>query len=183
MFDFKSFHAGAANVMAHLQTEVGALRTGGASPQLLDSVKVEAYGAQMRVTEVAAITVADPTLLVVSPWDASLVGAIEKGIQTAGINLNPIVDGKIIRLSVPPLTLEDRQNMVKVLHQKIEAGRVMLRTVRAETKKEIDKRKGQAGVSEDDLATDLAKLEEEVKKVMTQIDQLAQDKEKQLLKV
>ena len=183
MFETQKFSQVSGPVMEHIRAEVASLRTGGASPQLLDSVRVEAYGAQMRVTEVAAITVSDPTLLVISPWDKSLLGAIEKGVQVAGINLNPVVDGEIIRISVPPLTAEGRQNLVKTLQKKIEEGKVALRQVRGEMKKEIEAQKGQAGVSEDDIKADLAKLEEEVKKLMTQVDELAAAKQKELMKV
>lgn len=183
MFNFTNFNQAANKTLAHLETELGALRTGGASPQLLDSVKVDAYGTTMKATEVAAITISDPTLLIVSPWDASLVGAIEKAIQVANLNLNPVVDGKIIRLSIPPLTQETRQELVKTLHRQIEDGKVMVRTLRSETKKEIEKQTGSAGISEDNIKADLAKLEEEIKKIIVKIETLAQNKENQLLKV
>lgn len=183
MFDFSQFQQLAKKTLDNINAEVASIRTGGASPQLLDSVKVEAYGTTMKVTEVAAITVADPTLLVVSPWDASLLGAIEKGIQQANLNLNPVVDGKIIRISIPPLTQETRLELVRTLKQRLEDGKVLIRALRGETKKEIEKQTGNAGVSEDDIDTDLDKLENEVKKIMTQVDQLGATKEAQLLKV
>lgn len=183
MFDFTKFQQAGAKALSVIKEDVGALRTGGASPQLLDSVRVEAYGTSMKVTELAAISVQDPTMMIVSPWDKSVLSAIEKGIQTAGINLNPVVDGEIIRISVPPLTQEGREKLVKTLHQKIESGKVMLRNLRSDTKRDIEARKGQAGVSEDDIKTDLAKLEEETKSLMTQVDELAASKEAELLKV
>lgn len=183
MFNFNQFTQLANKTLENIKTEVASLRTGGATPQLLDSVKVEAYGGTMRVTEVAAITISDPTLLVVSPWDTSLLGAIEKGIQQANLNLNPVVDGKILRISVPPLTTETRQELIKTLHQKLEDGKVMIRTLRGETKKEIEAQKGGAGISEDNIEADLEKLENEVKKIVIQIDDLGKNKEAQLLKI
>ncbi|MBQ6436054.1 ribosome recycling factor [bacterium] len=183
MYNFNSFKTDTQSALGTIKEDIGSLRTGGASPQLLDSVRVEAYGTQMKVTELAAITATDPTMLVVSPWDKSVLSAIEKGIQQAGINLNPVVDGDIIRISVPPLTEESRQQLVKTLHQKIEDGKVMLRGLRASTKQAIEAQKGQAGVSEDNIKTDLQTLEDEMKKLMTQVDELEEKKRQELTKV
>ena len=183
MFDLQSFRINADQAFSQLQTEVGSLRTGGASPQLLDSVRVEAYGTTMKVTELAAISASDPTMLIVSPWDKSVLPAIEKAIQQAGINLNPIVDGDIIRISVPPLTQEDRQQLVKILRQKIEAGKVALRNIRTDTKKQIEAQEGQAGISQDDIKADLDALEKAVKDYTNNIDQLADRKQAELMKV
>lgn len=183
MFSQAQFQAQAKKVMDQIDKEIGSLRTGGASPQLLDGVVVEAYGSQMKITELASITVSDPTLLVVSPWDTSVLGAIEKSIQVAELNLNPVVDGKIIRISVPPLTQESRQNLVKVLHQKIEAGKVAVRALRGDWRKEIEAQKGQPGISEDTIKVDLDNLEKEIKKLIEQAETWEKNKEAQLLKV
>ncbi len=183
MFNFASFQQSADKALANIRTQLGALRTGGASPQLLDSVKVEAYGGTMKVTEIAAITVSDPTLLVVSPWDASLLGALEKAIQQANLNLNPVVDGKIIRISIPPLTKETRQELIKTLHRELEEGKVFLRTLRSDVKKDIEKQAGTAGISEDDIKADLQQLETKMKKLIEQVDSLGENKEAQLLKI
>lgn len=180
MYDFNGYKSRGHDALESIRSEIGALRTGGASPQLLDSVKVEAYGTTMKVTELAAITVTDPTMIVVSPWDKSVLSAIEKGIQSAGINLNPVVDGEIIRISVPPLTGEDRAKLVKTLHQKGEDGKVLIRTLRSETKRDIEARQGSAGISEDDIKADLATLEEETKKLIAHVDELVAAKEKEL---
>jgi ribosome recycling factor len=183
MFDFSSFRQAVAKTLAHIETDIASLRTGGANPRLLDSVKVEAYGTVMKVTELAAITVANPTLLLVSPWDESVVGAIEKGIQQAGINLNPVVDGKTIRIHIPPLTTEARQQLVKTLHQQIESGKVMIRNLRTETKKAIEAQEGQDGISEDHISADLTTLDNEVKTITNQIDALSARKADELLQV
>ena len=182
-FDFGSFEQKAQAALTHLVQDLGQLRTGGASPQMLDMVNVEAYGTQMKITELANVSVPDPTMIVISPWDKSLLGTIEKGIAIAPLNLHPIVDGQIIRISVPPLTEERRKEMVKVLKQKIEGGRVMLRTIRGDFRKEIEKQQNQPGVSEDMVKAWLADLDERVKVLMDKVSQLEQDKEKDLLKV
>lgn len=167
----------------HLQQEFAGLRTGRASVQILDAVRVEAYGSFMSLTEVANVSAPDSQLIVVKPWDKSLLGAIEKGIQIAQLNLNPIVDKELVRIPVPPLTAERRQEMVKILHQKAEEGRVMLRQVRADVRKDIEKQDGAAGVSEDDIEAEFKELDEVVKDNMTKVDDMVKAKEKELLSI
>ncbi len=178
-----SFQQKITKAYEHALQDIRTLRTGRASVELLDPVRVEAYGTQMGLVEVASITAPDATLLVVSPWDKSLIGVIEKAIASAGLNLNPVVDGQIIRIAVPALTQERRQEMVKLLHQKIEAGRVTVRTLRTESKQEIEMQKGSAGVSEDDIEQELENLDKEVKQALNKLDDLQSQKEKELLHV
>lgn len=164
----------------HFSHEISSIRTGRASAQILDGVSVEAYGSRMKLNEVGTITVPDPTLIVISPWDKSLVGPIEKGIQQAQLNLNPIVDGQIVRVPVPPLTAERRQELVKQLHQKSESARVMVRTARTDIKKDIEKQENQPGVSEDDIAAEVKTLDEVTKEYIDQIDSMTKTKEQEL---
>jgi ribosome recycling factor len=182
-FNFSDFALKTQKTLTHTLDQVSALRIGGASIQMLDTVTVEAYGSRMKLNEVANISAPDPQTLMISPWDASLLQAVEKGVQTANLNLNPVVDGKIVRISVPPLTAETRAQLVKVLQQKIEDGRVMLRSIRAETKKDIEAREDAAGVSEDEIKRDLEELEKKVKEISAQLDELLAKKQAQLLKV
>ncbi len=182
-YSFSEFHAKAKKAIEHVQRDISTLRTGRAAVQMLDSVHVEAYGTTMQLVEVASVQAPDPSLLVVSPWDKGLLSAVEKGIQAAGLNVNPVVDGDIVRIAVPPLTEETRKEMVKQLYKKIEAGRVMLRAVRTDCKKDIDDLAGMDGVSEDDISRDLKSLEEELKVYMAQLDEILARKEKDLLAV
>lgn len=163
--------------------EVSQLRTGRASAQLLDGVVVDAYGSKMKIQELANVSVPDTNLLVVSPWDKTLLSDIEKAIIAAQINLNPIVDGEIIRIPVPALTQERRQEMVKLLQQKLESGRVMMRTIRSDVKKEIEAQKGEAGVSEDDIKQELEVLQEKTAEFIEKIDALGKAKEQELLSI
>lgn len=167
----------------HIRQEVALLRTGRAAVQILDPVKVEAYGTMMAVNELANVSAPDPNMLVVSPWDKSLLENIAKGISISGLNLNPVVDGDIIRITIPPLTEERRREMVKLLHQKIEQGKVMIRTIRAEIKQEIEDQKGEGGVSEDDIKLDLEQLEKKIKEAIDALDVIAAEKEKELMTV
>ncbi len=167
--------------LLHTEKEVATLRTGRAAVQMLDDVRVEAYGSMMRLNEVASVSAPDPTLLVIAPWDKGVVAAIEKGVLAANLNLSPVVDGDKVKVPVPPLTQERRQEMVKILHQKVESGRVMIRSVRSDVKDMIEDQEGEAGVSEDDIKLGLKELDEVSKEYIEKIDQLAKDKEKELL--
>jgi ribosome recycling factor len=182
-FDFASFSIKAQKVLDHVRQDIASLRTGRASASMLDSVTVEVYGSQMKVMELAAISVPEPTTIVISPWDKSTLPALEKSIVAANLNLQPIVDKDIIRISIPPLTTERRQQMVKQLAQKIEQGRVMMRGVRTDTKQDIDKQKSTAGVSEDDVKRDLEALEKKAKVFFEQLEQVFKDKEKDLMSI
>lgn len=182
-FDFSTFLQQASKALEHLNEEVSQLRTGKASAQLLDSVMVEAYGTRMKLNEVAAITVPDPNMITISPWDKSLLAAIEKGVNAASLNLSPVVDGQMIRIVVPALTEERRKEMVKLLHQKLESGRVNLRSVRTDTKKDIDRQKGQPGISEDAIEADLVQLDVHLKEYLVKVDELGQRKEQELMMI
>lgn len=182
-FDFSSFHQQADKALEHIQHDLNQLRTGRATAQMLDPVMVEAYGTRLKIGEVATVNVPDPNMILVTPWDKSILANVEKGITIAGLNLNPVVDGQVIRIVVPPLTEERRKEMVKMLHQKIEAGRVMLRSIRMDVKKSIDAQAGQPGISEDTIEADLAQLDEDMKRYMEQIDSLAENKEHELMTI
>jgi ribosome recycling factor len=182
-FDFATFHLKAQKALDHVQEDIGTLRTGRASVQLLDSVVVPVYGSGMKVSEVAQISAPEPTLLVVKPWDQSIKEQIEKAIASAGLNLNPVVDGDIIRIMVPPLTEERRKEMIKLLHQKIETGRVMLRSIRTDIKGEVEDQKGTANVSEDDIHREVEQLNKLIQEYMDKLDSMATQKEKELLTV
>ena len=175
------FEIKAQKTLAHVKQDVGQLRTGRSSTSMLDPVLVDAYGAKMKLNELASLSAPDAGLLIVSPWDKSLLPSIEKAIASANLNLNPVVDGEIIRIVVAPLTEERRLEYVKQLHQKIEAGRVMMRNIRSEVRREIEDLKGEAGISEDDIDSDLENLEAEFKKVNQELDLIAKTKEQELL--
>lgn len=182
-FDFTSFHQQATKALDHITHDINQLRTGRASAQMLDSVQVEAYGTQMKISEVANVSVPDPNMILISPWDKSLVSAIEKGIISGGLNLNAVVDGSTLRIVVPPLTEERRKEMVKLLNQKLEAGKVMMRSIRTDTKKEIDAQKGQPGISEDQIERDLTALDSHLKTYLDKLEALGAHKAQDLMTI
>ena len=169
--------------LSHAQDDFATLRTGRANAQLLDGVFVEAYGTKMAIHEVASISAPDTQLLVVKPWDKSLLPEIEKGIQLAQLNLNPIVDGDIIRIAVPALTQERRLEMVKSLHQKEEEAKVIFRSIRSDVRRDIEKQDGMAGVSEDDIKAEIEELDGVVKECTERLESLVKQKEQELLNI
>lgn len=170
-------------IFNHAQSDFATLRTGRATVQLLDRISVEAYGTKMALHEVASISAPDTQLLVVKPWDKSLLPEIERSIQIAQLNLNPVIDGDIIRIAVPTLTQERRLEMVKSLHQKEESAKVVLRSIRSEIRKDIDKQEGLAGVSEDDIKAEIEELDEIVKEYINKLEALVKQKEQELLNI
>lgn len=182
-FDFSLFKTNTQKVLDHVTQEIGTLRTGRASAQLLDPVSVEAYGTRMKISEVATISVPDANMILIAPWDKGLLSALERAINEANLNINPVVDGQTIRVVIPPLTQERREQMVKLLHQKVEGAKAMLRSVRTDTKKEVEKQKGQPGVSEDMIEADLASLEDQFKVIEEKLEAMAKHKQADLMTI
>jgi len=166
-------------VLDHLQVELSGLRTGRASPALVENITVEAYGAPMEMKGVASITVSDAKTIVIQPWDKSLLQAIEKAIRDADIGVNPAVDGAVVRINLPQMTEETRKKLVKTMKEKCEEGRVGLRMVREEAREEV---KAQ-GLGEDEKFKILEELDKETKSFTEQVDSLAEKKEEEIMTV
>lgn len=166
-----------AKVIEHLQKELATVRTGRATPALVEDVMVEAYGAMQPVKALASLSTPDARTVLIEPWDASVVKAIDTAIQKSDIGINPTVDGKTIRLVMPMMTEENRQRMVKVMKEKLEDARVSLRKVREEARKAIEKLDG---VGEDDVRRLQAELEKMVKDFTAKIDEMGEKKEKEI---
>jgi ribosome recycling factor len=153
------------------QRDFSTVRTGKATPALLDSVRVEAYGTQMPLNQVATVGTPEATLLVVQPFDHSLIGAIEKGILLADLGLNPSNDGNLIRVPIPPLNEERRREYVKLLHKMAEEGRISLRHARHKTRGEIQEKVKTHELGEDDGRRQL----DEVDKLTHQYNEAIED--------
>lgn len=143
--------------LAHLQQELQAIRTGRASPAMVESLIIDAYGAPTPLVNVASIAVPEPTQLFIQPWDPSLTKSIEKALQASALGIMPTVEGGGIRLHFPPLTEERRREMVKVVNEKLEKARVAVRSAREVVHKEI-KQAEKAGTLSEDIAKVEAKL-------------------------
>lgn len=164
-----------------VRKDLGSVRTGRAKPSLVEDVRVEAYGTNMTIKELATIAAPDTSLIVIAPWDKGLVASISSGIQKSGLNIQPIVDGDTIKISIPPLSQERREELVKLVHQKIEAGKVMIRQVRTEIKEQIEAQEGEAGISEDSIAMWLTAMQKQIDEYMGKLEELTKEKEKELM--
>ncbi len=166
-----------------LQHEFGGLRTGRASASLLDPVQVEAYGATSPLNQVANVTVPEPRMLVVTVWDKSVTGAVDKAIRSSGLGLNPIMDGQTLRIPIPPLTGERRAELAKLAGKYAEQARVAVRNVRRDAMEHLKKLEKDHVISEDDhkkLGADVQKATDaHVKK----IDDLTRHKEEEITQV
>ena len=163
--------------------EFATVRTGKASPALVETIDVEAYGSMMKLKQLALITTPEPRLLVIQPFDGSTTGAIERAIKESRLGINPNVDGKIIRLPIPPLSEERRRDLVKTVKQLAEETRVRVRGARRDALDLLKKGEKEGDITEDDLGT----LEKEVQKLTDRfsktIDSSVEAKEADIMKV
>lgn len=163
--------------------EFSTVRTGKATPALLDTVRVDAYGSKMPINQVGTVSAPEPRMLLVQPWDKGLIGAIEKAVRSAELGLNPVNDGNVIRIPIPPLTEERRRELVKVVHKLAEEGRVAVRHARQEANKEIKRRQQAHEVSEDEARRLLDEVQKLTDQYIARIDELLQAKEQEVMEV
>ena len=166
-----------------MHREFSSVRTGKATPTLLDTVRVEAYGTHMPVNQVATIHSPEPTLLVVQPFDPTLLGVIEKAIRAADLGFNPSNDGNLIRVPVPPLNEERRREYVKLLHKMAEEGKVSIRHARHSARDEIQKRIKDHELGEDDGHRELDEVEKITQEYTEKIDALLKHKEAEVMAI
>lgn len=166
-----------------IRTEFATVRTGKASTSLLDLIKVEAYGQQMPLNQLATISAPEPRLLVVTPYDPSQVAAIEKSLLASDLGLTPSSDGKVIRLPIPTLTEERRKDLVRVTHKIAEEGRVAVRNIRHDANKKIQAAHKSGEVSEDQMHRQLKEVQELTDRHIKAIDEMLERKEKEVMEV
>lgn len=167
----------------HLVHQFAGVRTGKASPSLIENVMVEAYGSHMRLKELATISAPESRMLMVTPFDLSNVKAIEKGIQSANLGLNPATQGKFIRIVLPDLSTERRQEFVKICRKMSEDSRVALRNERRQALEGLKKVKADGGVSEDEVKTAEGEVQKLTDQYIAKLDQHLAHKEKEILTV
>ena len=164
-----------------MRREFASVRTGKATPALLDTVRVDAYGSKMPINQVATVHTPEPSLLVVQPFDKSLMSAVEKSIQSADLGLNPSSDGNVIRVPIPPLNEERRKEYVKLLHKMAEEGRVSIRHARRTLRDELHKKVKDHEVSEDESHRREEMLEKVTHEYIEKVDELLKHKEEEVL--
>ncbi len=167
----------------HVRAEFSNVRTGRATPALVETLVVDYYGSQVPLRQLAGFHVPDAMLLVVSPFDKSALGAIEKAIQASDLGINPSNDGTVIRLAFPPLTEERRKELVKVVRHKAEEGRVAVRNLRRAGRHELEALEKDGSLSGDELERLEKDLEKLTHEQVAAIDQLLSHKERELLEV
>jgi ribosome recycling factor len=183
--DIEAFLADARDRMAkavtHTKEDLAGIRTGRASPALVEHLIVEYYGSEVPLAQLASFSVPEPRMLIVSPFDPSSIAAIEKAIQSSDLGITPANDGKVIRLAFPPLTEERRREMVKIAKHKAEEGRVAVRNVRRATRHELEKLQHDGEISSDDLERAERQLEELTHQRIEELDKALSRKEQELL--
>ena len=166
-----------------LKAELVSIRTGKASPNLLDSVRVDAYGSMMPLSQVASISVPQPRMLVVQPWDKTLVQPILKAIQKADLGLNPGDDGELIRVPIPPLTEERRNELVKRVKQIGEEARVAIRNIRRDVNEEIKRLQKDGHAGEDDAHRGTQEVQKKTDHYIEMVEEILERKEKEVLEI
>jgi len=166
-------------------SEIASIRTGGASSALVGDLEVTVYGGQqkLKLNELATITIRDPRTILVDPWDKSIVGEIKKGILSANVGINPSVDGEIIRISIPPMTSEDRQKFTRLLSAKIENGKIMIRQIRGDAMRDIKRLFEEKELSEDEKFGREKLIQEITDEFTDKIVDIGKKKEEELMQI
>jgi ribosome recycling factor len=167
-------------VIDHLKHELKGLRTGRANPAMVETVIVEVYGTQMRLTELASISVPESRQLLISPYDNKNIHAISKGIEAANLNLRPVVDGGVVRIKIPEMDQNMRQEMVKQGKKKTEEAKVGIRNARRDGNESLKKQKAASEISEDILKKNEKKIQELTDKFCTLADKICEEKEREI---
>ena len=166
-----------------LQHDLGAVRTGRASPALLEKVQVDAYGAAMPLTGLATITVPEPRMLVIQPWDKKMLPAIEKAIQKSDLGLTPNSDGSVVRLSLPALNEERRRDLVKQVHKRVEEARVAVRNCRRDAVDDLRKAEKEQHIPEDQVKRAQDRLQKLTDELIRQVDEVGRRKEGEVMEI
>jgi ribosome recycling factor len=166
-----------------LKVDLGTVRTGRATPTLLDNVKVDYMGVPTPVNHLAGISVPEARLLVIQPWDKNSIRPIEKAIQTSDLGLNPLSDGKVIRINIPPLSEERRQELIKVVHKHVEERKVTLRNLRRDAMNDLKELEKSKDISQDEHKRALDQLQQLTDGFIAAVDKIGQEKEEELKQV
>lgn len=171
------------HVIESTKEELAMLHTGRPTPALIENVSVEAYNSQMRLQELASISSPEPQMLMIEPWDKSIVKHIDSALRTSDLDMNPVVDGSTIRINFPPLTEEKRIQLTKVMHEKIEQGRIAVRRVREELLKGYKAQEKEGALSEDDYYRKEKEVQATVDEYNAKLKEMAEKKEGELMSV
>lgn len=180
---FKDTGGKMARSIEAFRKELGKVRTGRASFSLLDGIKVDYYGTLTPLQQVGTLSVPESRLITITPWDAKMVGPIEKAIQSSGLGLNPSNDGKIVRIPIPPLTEERRKDLVKVVKKMAEDARIAVRNVRRDSIERIKESEKKKEISEDEMKRWQDRVQKETDSFIKKIDEILKSKEQEIMEV
>jgi ribosome recycling factor len=168
-----------------IKIDLGTVRTGRASPSLVENVVIAAYGGtqKLKVVELAQIAAQDSQTIVITPYDASIIGEISKGLMEGNIGLTPVIDGQIIRISIPPLTEERRQQLVGLVNQKLEGGKIQIRQVRHEAINDYKKQFNAKTISEDEMFHAEKEIQKMTDDTIAELDAMGKKKEEELMAI
>jgi ribosome recycling factor len=169
--------------VAHLKDDLAGIRTGRAAPAVINRVTVEYYGTPVPLNQLAGVSVPEPRLLQIQPFDKSAISAIERAIMQSDLGITPSNDGNVIRLTFPPLTEERRKELVKQVHHRAEEARVAVRNVRRHAKEEMEKLEHDGAISQDDLIRAEKELQKLTDRFVTEVDEIQGHKEQELMEV
>jgi ribosome recycling factor len=166
--------------LKNLKTEFSRIRTGKASPAILETVKVDYYGIPTPLIQIAGISAPEPRLLVIQPWDRNVIGEIEKAILKSGLGLTPKVEGNVIKIPIPPLSEERRRELVKLVKKLAEDSKVAIRNIRRDTNEKLKAKKDNKEISEDDFMRYQKKVQEITDDYIKKIEEILEKKEKEI---
>jgi ribosome recycling factor len=171
------------SALESLRREFAGVRTGKASPQLLDTVRVDAYGSKVPLNQVGTVAAPEPRMLTVQPWDRGLIKDVERALRESDLGLNPSNDGQIIRIPIPALTEERRKEYVRLLHKLAEEGRVAIRQARKDANDEIKVRQKKEGLSEDDVRREEKDVQKLTDQFIAKVEEMLKHKEAEVMEV
>ena len=182
-FDLDDLKRRMQGAVTSLSKDLGSLRTGRATPSLLDPIQVDAYGSSLPMAQVATVSVPEPRLLSISVWDRSMIGAVEKAIRESDLGLNPQTEGQVIRLRIPEMNEQRRKEMVKVAHKYTEEARVAVRHVRRDGLDHLKKLLKDSAISEDDEKRQAGDVQKATDAAIAEVDGVLASKEKEIMQV
>lgn len=181
--DFNELKRRMDGAVASLKSDLGGLRTGRASPSLLDPISVEAYGSQMPINQVANISIPEPRMISVSVWDKQMVGKVERAIRESNLGLNPVTDGTTLRIPLPELNEQRRKELVKVAHQYAESAKVAARHVRRDGMEVLKKMEKDGDIGQDESRQMSDRVQKMTDDTISDIDKVLSDKEAEIMQV
>ena len=170
-------------IIEHLKSELQSIRTGRAVPTILENVEIEVYGQKTPISQIGTISAPEPQTLTIQPWDKNVLKDVEKGIREANLDLNPVIQGEIIRIQFPPLTEEKRLELTKIMGTRVEDAKISLKNVREDLVKELKNKKSSSELSEDEYFREEKEVQKVVDEYQDKIKQMSEEKEKEIMTI